>query len=548
MLFQECSHSLQGNLGSLFFGESVNTGTDIGKSNGRHGVVDGQRHLVSAVGEQFIDLISDGAPAANMKVDYDLGDYIGLWASKEPAIVITSALQTGSTNATATRVESAAYIDGFGRTRETQTHSPTQNKIIVTASLFDDRGNTVTGIEAFTIVDNLDPAKAERFLAIALEEFADHDYAAASVTRIVARAGIAINLALTGAIVLVTILLEVQVLQLFLPHNGTSIAIAAHVNLVASWSFMVMGVTMILSSITRANGATFVPLVIMVLAYIPGRLGVVFVLTPFLGIEALWWSFPISAVCAALMALAYYRWGGWRSARMLPESCMGCPAEVGGQPPAPVAAAIRPAAGGAPAADAGAVVVAAHPAMTFTGGESDIDRMEGCSWALTSPDEVGLVVGQMLVMETGGLPVTVAESHRALYHAALAHGANHLVTLVNDAAEALAASFAVLPGGGVEGDPDGMLGSDAEALARRTLGPLLRAALDNVLASGDAALTGPVMRGDAVTVSRHLDALEDVDAGIAAGYRALALRTADRCGAGRDVTDLLAPDLSEQLR
>lgn len=201
-----------------------------------------------------------------------------------------------------------------------------------------------------------------------------------------------------------------------------------------------------------------------------------------------------------------------------------------------------------PAADAGAVVVAAHPAMTFTGGSADIDRMEGCSWALTSPDETGLVVGQMLVMETGGLPVTVAESHRALYHAALAHGANHLVTLVNDAAEALAASFSVQPGGAVEGDPDGMLGPDAETLARRSLEPLLRAALDNVLASGESALTGPVMRGDAVTVSRHLDALEDVGGGIASGYRALALRTADRCGAGRDVTDLLAPDLTEQLR
>ena len=201
-----------------------------------------------------------------------------------------------------------------------------------------------------------------------------------------------------------------------------------------------------------------------------------------------------------------------------------------------------------PAAQAGAVVVAAHPAMTFTGGEADVDRMEGCSWALTSPDETGLVVGQMLVMETGGLPVTVAESHRALYHAALAHGANHLVSLVNDAAEALAASFSVLPGGVVEGDPDGMGGQDAEALARRTLEPLLRAALDNVLSSGDSALTGPVMRGDAVTVSRHLDALEHVDGGIADGYRALALRTADRCGAGRDVTDLLAPDLTEQFR
>lgn len=201
-----------------------------------------------------------------------------------------------------------------------------------------------------------------------------------------------------------------------------------------------------------------------------------------------------------------------------------------------------------PAADAGAVVVAAHPAMTFTGGEADVDRMEGCSWALTAPDEVGLVVGQMLVMETGGLPVTVAEPHRALYHAALAHGANHLVSLVNDAAEALASSFAVLPGGAVEGDPDGLLGPDAQALARRTLEPLLRAALDNVLASGPAALTGPVMRGDAVTVSRHLDALEEIDGGIASGYRALALRTADRCRAGRDVTDLLAPDLTEQLR
>lgn len=201
-----------------------------------------------------------------------------------------------------------------------------------------------------------------------------------------------------------------------------------------------------------------------------------------------------------------------------------------------------------PAADAGAVVVAAHPAMTFTGGESDVDRMDGCSWALTAPDEIGIVVGQMLVMETGGHPVTVAESHRALYHAALAHGANHLVTLVNDAAEALAASFAVLPGGTVEGDPDGMLGSDPQALARRTLAPLLHAALDNVLASGEVALTGPVMRGDAVTVSRHLDALEEVDGGIAAGYRALALRTARRCDAGPDVTDLLAPDLTEQLR
>lgn len=133
----------------------------------------------------------------------------------------------------------------------------------------------------------------------------------------IARAGIAINLALTGAVVLVTVLLDIPILQLFLPRNGQSIEIAAHVNLVASWSFMVMGVTMILSSITRANGATFVPLVIMVLAYIPGRLGVVFVLAPFLAIEALWWSFPISAAVSLLLTIAYYFWGGWRKISLL---------------------------------------------------------------------------------------------------------------------------------------------------------------------------------------------------------------------------------------
>ncbi|MGL4541012.1 MAG: MATE family efflux transporter, partial [Polymorphobacter sp.] len=107
----------------------------------------------------------------------------------------------------------------------------------------------------------------------------------------IARAGIAINLALTGAVVLATVLFDVNILALFLPGSGESIAIAAHVNLIASWSFMVMGVTMILSSITRANGATFVPLVIMVVAYVPGRLGAVFALEPLLQVEALWWSF-----------------------------------------------------------------------------------------------------------------------------------------------------------------------------------------------------------------------------------------------------------------
>lgn len=167
----------------------------------------------------------------------------------------------------------------------------------------------------------------------------------------------------------------------------------------------------------------------------------------------------------------------------------------------------------------GAVVVAAHPAMTFTGAAVDAERLAGCGWAVTAPDEIGEAVGQSLVLELGGRPVTVAEDHRALYHAALAHGSNHLVTLVSDALDVLRHSIGSMTTVD-ESDPDG--------LAAQLLGPLLQAALDNALDRGDAALTGPVMRGDTATVRRHLEELAFDDPEIAVGYKALARRTAQR--------------------
>ena len=63
------------------------------------------------------------------------------------------------------------------------------------------------------------------------------------------------------------------------------------------------------------------------------------------------------------------------------------------------------------------------------------------------------------------------------------------------------------------------------------LRPLLQAALDNGLAYGDAALTGPVVRGDARTVAAHLEALEDADPGTRLAYRAMATATAGRAEA-----------------
>jgi predicted short-subunit dehydrogenase-like oxidoreductase (DUF2520 family) len=62
----------------------------------------------------------------------------------------------------------------------------------------------------------------------------------------------------------------------------------------------------------------------------------------------------------------------------------------------------------------------------------------------------------------------------------------------------------------------------------RVLDPLLHAALDNALRLGDAALTGPVSRGDAGTVANHLSTLAETAPESVAAYRALARRTADR--------------------
>ena len=141
-----------------------------------------------------------------------------------------------------------------------------------------------------------------------------------------------------------------------------------------------------------------------------------------------------------------------------------------------------------PLLSAGALPLALHPVMTFTGTDVDLQRLAGACFGVTAPDELRLAA-EALVIEMGAEPVWIDEDLRPLYHAALATGANHIVTLVNQAADLLRAA-------GVE-QPS------------RMLGPLLGAALDNALRHGDGAMTGPVARGDAGTVRAHLDVLTD---------------------------------------
>src|SRR6476469_467002 len=174
----------------------------------------------------------------------------------------------------------------------------------------------------------------------------------------------------------------------------------------------------------------------------------------------------------------------------------------------------------------GARPIAMHPAMTFTGTELDLERLTGCVFGMTAGDgERELAEG--LVADLGGIAMWVPESKRTLYHAGLAHGANHLVTLVSQAMELLAASGAEDPAA--------------------TLRPLLSAALDNALAQGDAALTGPIVRGDVRTVQAHLAEIAEHAPTILPTYVAMAEATADRAVLGGRLLPIRATSLRRVL-
>ena len=160
-----------------------------------------------------------------------------------------------------------------------------------------------------------------------------------------------------------------------------------------------------------------------------------------------------------------------------------------------------------PAAERGAHVLALHPAMTFTGTALDLPRLPGCSFGVTADEPETIALAETLVSDLRGRLVWVPEEKRTLYHAGLAHGANHLVTLVSQAMGLLRESGAVDPAA--------------------TLRPLLTAALDNALTMGDDALTGPIVRGDVETVRLHLEAIRLTQPGTLPSYVALGRATAN---------------------
>lgn len=132
--------------------------------------------------------------------------------------------------------------------------------------------------------------------------------------------------------------------------------------------------------------------------------------------------------------------------------------------------------------------MAIHPAMTFTGTSVDLSRLHDTPFGVTAADAIR-PVAEALVVEMGGEPIWVPEDARTIYHAAMVLGSNYLNVLVNESVSLLKEA-----------------GMDNPA---RLLTPLMSASLDNALRFGDKSLTGPIVRGDARTVAKHLNALGD---------------------------------------
>jgi Na+-driven multidrug efflux pump len=132
----------------------------------------------------------------------------------------------------------------------------------------------------------------------------------------IARTGVLFSLILTGALIASLMLLDRQVLALFLGSGSPAIPIAENILLTGTWGFLFFGVGLVLFGIVRANGQVVGPLIILFISMYPVRLGFAFGSYEALGTDALWLSFPVGMVATSVMAGALYLHGGWRQSRM----------------------------------------------------------------------------------------------------------------------------------------------------------------------------------------------------------------------------------------
>lgn len=132
----------------------------------------------------------------------------------------------------------------------------------------------------------------------------------------VTNSGLLFSALLTTTMVGVILIFDRPVMTLFLGADSPALTIARHIQVLASWNFIIFGMTMIFFSTVRANGAVWAPLIMLIIGMFPVRLGFAIEMRGALGADAIWWSFPLGSIANFVMAWGYYRYGNWRNQRM----------------------------------------------------------------------------------------------------------------------------------------------------------------------------------------------------------------------------------------
>ena len=156
-------------------------------------------------------------------------------------------------------------------------------------------------------------------LGAAVSSMAAQNVGAGKMDRVEKVALTGVGYAFIASAVPIAIILAADpyVLRIFLPASSPSLPIAAHINAYVLWGFTFFGMAFIFSGVVRATGAVWPPLLAMIVSLWVVRIPFANLLMPRMGADAVWLSFPIGSLTTLVLAGGYYRWGGWRKARML---------------------------------------------------------------------------------------------------------------------------------------------------------------------------------------------------------------------------------------
>lgn len=132
-----------------------------------------------------------------------------------------------------------------------------------------------------------------------------------------------------------------------------------------------------------------------------------------------------------------------------------------------------------------------HPIQTFPGSGDDWKRFEKCYFGIEG-DESAIEFVQSMISDLGGTSVAISKEYKSHYHLACTMASNFLVALMVP----VKTLFQKM--------------NFSEHQAFDILFPLISTTLLNIKNNGvDSALSGPIIRGDATTVARHLQVLSE---------------------------------------